>query len=429
MSSTRAREWAGRFVLIAAATALSLVAIEIGARIVRGSQGGGKEEAETDRYHEHDPLLGWRKKPGAVVRYARREYRTEVRVNAFGLRDPERAVDPPPGVFRALVLGDSFVEGYTVEQGDTLTARAERALRVAGCAAEVWNGGSAGYSTDQEALFYVSHGARFRPSLVALVLFYNDVLYVDSQHYFGAPKPAFELPATGLRLHRYPVREKPKPEPDRAPDEPEASGSAALEMLRERLWYGAPAAHDALARLGLWNPIPRAQPRTELLVYDRRTIAPIEDAWKKVEGILGFLDAQVRARGARFALVYAPSKMEVQESSWRATKHLYRLDDDTWDRAKVGARVKEIAARLEAPFLDLTPSLRSAETALSSTYFAIDGHWNARGHDVAGRALAEWMRSSGNVAGACGGGLALSASNGEVWTPREGDAIELPGDK
>ena len=35
--------------------------------------------------------LGWRKKPGARVRYDRREYATEVAINANGLRDPERA--------------------------------------------------------------------------------------------------------------------------------------------------------------------------------------------------------------------------------------------------------------------------------------------------------------------------------------------------
>ena len=44
-------------------------------------------------YVVSDPRLGGRKRPGARGVYQRREYATEVRINALGMRDPERAAE------------------------------------------------------------------------------------------------------------------------------------------------------------------------------------------------------------------------------------------------------------------------------------------------------------------------------------------------
>ena len=425
-SRSRTRERTLRATLLLVTVAIFLIALEIAARVIREQQGGGKEEQEQTRYNEYDPLLGWRKKANTVVRYGRREYRTEVSINSKGLRDAEREIDPPEGVFRVLALGDSFIEGYTVEWPETLGQRLEAGLKAIGCASDVINAGTAGYSTDQETLFYMSEGARYRAPLVLLFFHYNDILFTDRQDYFGSPKPEFEAASGALKLHRYPVRERPKttaPAPA-TPEEP--AGSAALELLRDRLWYGAPKAHDALARLGLWNPIPRTTARMELLAYDRRSVEPIEDAWSKVEAVLALLKEQVHARGARLGIVYVPSKMEVQDASWRTTKQLYRLNEDSWDRGKVQAHLSALASSLDAPVLDLTPPLRSGETWLASTYFMVDGHWNARGHQVAAQALLDWMKAGGFTPRACGGSLPRAAPRGGVWSPEPGNAISLP---
>ena len=109
--------------------ALVLALAEGVARWAERSRGGGKEKDEASRYVEHDPRLGWRKKPGARVRYDRREYDTEVAINANGLRDPERGYAAAPGTYRILALGDSFVEGYTVDMDKTVTQVLEKALR------------------------------------------------------------------------------------------------------------------------------------------------------------------------------------------------------------------------------------------------------------------------------------------------------------
>jgi lysophospholipase L1-like esterase len=392
---------------------------EIAARSLRARQQGGKEGGEDARYTEYDPLLGWRKKKNASATYKRREYTVELHTNSQGLRDPERPVEPGPEIFRVLALGDSFVEGYTVDLPQTVTQRLESRLRESGCPAEVINGATAAYSTDQEYLFYKADGARYRPSLVLVFFYWNDVVYSDRQDYFGTPKPVFEMGGGDLRLHRYPVREKSKEDAGVNSDEPAPAnqGSALLEMLRERLWVGAPVAHDALARLGLWTPIPKSTPRLEMLVYDRRDLAPVEDAWEKMGAIVKALKKDVEDHGSRLAVVYIPGRMEIQESSWKVTRQLYRLKEGAWDLNKVRNKVRNLGASLSVPTIDLTSALQAADQVFNPTYFTFDGHWNARGHDVASGAVFEWMKSTGSLPSKCGGMLPFQATSAEVWNP------------
>jgi len=415
------REWLFRLILMGLSLSLVLGVAEIAARVLRSGQAGGKEGREDALYKEYDPLLGWRKKPNSATTYRRREYTVEVRINSEGLRDAERAPEPAPDTFRVLALGDSFVEGYTVDQDRTVTQQLEARLRSLGCGgrAEVLNGGTGAYSTDQEYLFYRSDGARYRPSLVLLFFFWNDVIYSDRQEYFGTPKPVFEMGGGDLRLHRYPVKQVSRPVPDPVPDAAEtgSEGSALVEMVRERLWFGAPAAHDALAKLGLWNPIPRSSPRLEMLVYDRRDLAPVLDAWEKVGAILKALKQDVEAHGSRLAIAYIPGKMEIQESSWKATRQLYRLADGAWDLHRVRDQVARIGEANDIPIIDLGPSLQQAESTFQSTYFTFDGHWNARGHEVAAQSVFEWMQKTGALPATCGGTLPLQATSAAVWSP------------
>ena len=109
---------AGRIALALGSTLLVLGVLEVAARVARTRQGGGREENTIALYTEHDPRLGWRKRPGARATYRRREYTMEVQVNSRGLRDRERGHQAAPGVLRVMALGDSFVEGYTVPLED-----------------------------------------------------------------------------------------------------------------------------------------------------------------------------------------------------------------------------------------------------------------------------------------------------------------------
>jgi lysophospholipase L1-like esterase len=396
--------------LVLASTLLTLLVLEAAVRVLRRGEGGGKEAAEILHYTEYDPILGWSKMPGSRVVYRRREYTVEVAINGHGLRDPERGYEAPPGTARILALGDSFIEGYTVPLAQTATQVLESSLAEGGCPAQVINGGTAGYSNDQELLFYQTEGHRYAPRIVVLFFYYNDVVYNDRQEFFGAPKPVFEMGEGRLCVHRLPVKEPSSPgPPEPAAEDEERSGSALVDWVRERLWYGAPEAHDRLARLGLWRPMPRLPTRLELRVYERRSVEEIEDAWAKTAAILAAADEEARSRGARFLVVHVPSRLEIDDRTWRLSRHLYGWDEAGWDRRRVAQRLQEVGARSGIPVLDLTEALRRANEGDPKPYFTYDGHWSRVGHRVAAEEVQRFIAGHGWLEGCAQPAIAVNA--------------------
>lgn len=366
-----------------------LLAAELLVRFVNKDR-GGKERHEEEVYNEYDPLLGWRKRPGARVVYRRREYTTEVAINSRGLRDIERPPQRPPGVLRILALGDSFLEGYTVNLPQTVTRVLDRGLNAGGCSADVINGGTNAYSTDQEYLFYGSEGMTYEPQIVVLFFYYNDVVYNDRQEYGHLPKPIFEMGTGRLRLHRYPVKVS-QARTEAPDDDVEESGSKKGSLLywwvTDRLRRGAPRTYQRLAALGLWEPILKRQPRLELRVYERRFEALIEDPWVKTEAILEALARDVERHGAKLLVAGVPSRLEVDERAWQLTCETYGADDRTWNRRAVMERLERIGDRSRFAVLDLTEPFRSAYRRGERPYFTSDGHWNAKGHSLAAEAI------------------------------------------
>jgi len=384
----RLRPLASSVLLLVLSLCVGVGILELAFRVARSRAGGGKEQGEEALYLRYDPLLGWSKTPGARVTYDRREYRVDVAINDKGLRDVPRDYEPRPGGARVLAVGDSFLEGYTVPLEATVTQQLERELQAGGCRAEVINGGTTAWSTDQELLFFRSEGVRYEPQLVLLFLYYNDIYYTDSQIYFGRPKPIFQMTGDGLELHRYPVRRpRERPAPEESP-EPEAAqeGSALVQWVSDRLYTGAPALYDALSVLGLWEPMPRRAPRLELRVYDVRQVPRLEDAWLKTEAVLRAFRHDAGEAGARFVVVYVPSRMEVQDDSWRATLALY--GDPPFERRAVARRLERLGRRDGFAVLDLTEPLRASDRGfLGRPYFQFDGHWTELGHATAAGAI------------------------------------------
>jgi len=389
---------AGRIVLAAGSTLLVLGVLEIAARVARRGEGGGREENTIALYTEHDPRLGWRKRPGARATYRRREYTVEVRVNSRGLRDKDRSYDPAPGVFRVLALGDSFVEGYTVALEDTVSQVLERDLTGPACPVEVINAGTSGWSTDQEYLFYKDEGARYGARVVVLFFYYNDVLFNDRDNYFGRPKPLLVLKETGLEVANEPVPEpRPRDGNDTRADQGQ-TGSALVGYLRDRLKHGAPRAHDALARLGLWAPLGGSEPGEEMRVYKAGPTPRIDGAWASTARILEALNKETAARGARLLVAYVPNRMEVRDRDWELTRRAYSMDEQGWDRGLPLRRLRAIGESAGVTVIDLTPALRRADASvLDRAYLTYDPHWTALGHRAAAGAVASGLRQRGMI--------------------------------
>jgi lysophospholipase L1-like esterase len=391
---------AGNLIAAGVAIALTLLGLEA---VLRWDLGRPKlgEQGERKKYTRFDPVLGWAKQPGGVATYRREEYTVEVRIDSHGLRDPERSYAAPVGTFRILALGDSFVEGYSVPLPETMTQVLERRLDGPSCPVQVVNGGTGGYSTDQEYLFYREEGVRYGPQVVVLFVFFNDVIFNARRNYYGVPKPFLAERDGQLVAVNMPLK-APQPQGEAAAadesvaEAPKPGGSALYRWIRLRLMRGAPAAYEQLSRFGLWPPLRVGPPNEQLLTYRLEADPQIEMGWRVFEMILRRLGRDVADRGGRLLVAYVPSVFEVVDRAWDFMRIGRGMKEGAWDRGLTLRRLTEITTRSGVPLLDLTPGLRRAQKwPRTSPYYNQDPHWNALGHLTAATSVEAFLRREG----------------------------------
>jgi hypothetical protein len=346
------------------------------------------------RFH---PVLGWDKPPGGESRIRRTEFDVLIQINARGLRGPDYDYAKPAGTRRVLILGDSFAEGYYVDEHETARAVLEKRLNAGPCAGwEVVNGGTIAYSTDQEYLFFREEGHRYEPDLVTLLFYHNDLLYTARPRGPGGEvKPFFQV-EDGRLVERNRALE-PDPEgapnrqnPGRAPLQP-WRGSIALRLLSNRTVDASPGLHRVLGRLGLVQPVGSDPPR-EFWPYGPGRGREVDEMWRTTEALLGALKRDVEAYGARLAVLYIPARFEVNDAVWQTTRARYRLGK-RWDPYVVHDRLKGILDAQGTPLIDPRAALRATETSGPPAYYTRDVHWNAVGNAIAAEGLYDWVRA------------------------------------
>jgi hypothetical protein len=332
-------------------------------------------------------------------------FRATVGVNSQGWRGAEFSPRKPDGVYRIVLLGDSYMAGMQVNDDEVFAAVLERELNAPARTrrVEVVNIGVPSWGTDQEYLALREIALAYQPDLV-VVAFYaqNDVSdnhpkFVadparDLKPFFGivdgeleqisgvAPKPmplvlGFRF-ATHFRL--YPV--------------------ARNVMLQSNLM------HEGLYRLRLVDMPPETRRaatvpdasfdwprrwREQTEVYSRRDAKIWTAAWNVTELLLVSARDEAARAGARFMLVDIAPPVSVLPPSMvpKLMTDVRALDFDMPTR-----RLREIAERRGFHFTSLVPVFRQAigdsEAALAEYFLRCDGHWTPAGHRLAAQALA-----------------------------------------
>ena len=106
--------------------------------------------------YQHDPELGWVPTPNTVASHG-------VTINSLGLRDIELEPSAKPTI---LFIGDSFVYGAGVKDGERFTDRLREELPDF----RIVNAGVAAYGTDQEYLWLRRLWPSLQPSVVVLMV-------------------------------------------------------------------------------------------------------------------------------------------------------------------------------------------------------------------------------------------------------------------
>jgi GDSL-like Lipase/Acylhydrolase family len=119
--------------------------------------------------------------PDSQAEIRQRDFTYIQRVNHLGLRGRETTVEKPAGTRRILMLGDSFTMGKGVEDDQTFSVLAERALQASlaacgGGSVEVLNGGIDSYAPILSFLQFERELARLAPDLVVLNFDHSDLI-------------------------------------------------------------------------------------------------------------------------------------------------------------------------------------------------------------------------------------------------------------
>jgi len=154
-------------------------------------------------FWQYNSRYGWTHIPLVSGSFESYGFDTKVRINSKGFRGREIDYARDRQFMRVLMLGDSYVWGFGVQEEEMFTSRMEALIPNL----EIVNLGVSGYSTDQELLLYEDEGRKYKADLAVIVVAFNDFegnMLTTQSHVYG--KPAFVLQTNGdLAIINQPV--------------------------------------------------------------------------------------------------------------------------------------------------------------------------------------------------------------------------------
>ncbi len=325
--------------------------------------------------NEYHADLGWWKKPGAVADRSTSEFDITFEINSRGLRDDAiSTVEKTENTFRILALGDSFVLGYTVDREDLFVDLMEGWWRSEQRRVEVINAGTEGYSTDQEVLWFQKYKDEFKPDLVLLFPYENDIYWNGQERYTRFPKPRYE--ANGSLEQR--KLEDPGPGSL-------LNGWAIGNFLQKIVYRHLPQPS---------SPPHHFQPaHSEELINCE--FAPLfhepppflADCLARTKGALTALKKSCDDIGAQLVMVPIPSESAIQEDEKERLrdnpKALKGIAFELWSPDNPVERFLEMGAELGIETLDPRAKLKdNYPEGADPLYFHDEWHFNPRGNRV-----------------------------------------------
>jgi hypothetical protein len=344
-------------ILIASlATVIGLAVCELGL-VLAGASLNDPPLYPGDRKGVHDntwdPLIGWKLPADAILHETTEDYTVSYRSSLLGFRNQRQEVEAESD-HQIVFLGDSFTFGSGVTEEQTFVRLVEGQLPGTRC----HNLGIGGFGIDQMWMTLRHYGLPLHPELVILAFIRPDLDRGLTAYRFGhgvwLEKPTFRL--TGERL-------VPLNEDNRL--------SAVWRFIEQES--------------RLWGLVRKA----------RRSISnryALGSRWRLNRALFEAIRDECRSAGAPLVVVHLPVNR----------------------RPPVPGFGREFA-RMEVPFLDLTPLLPDDADDL---YYPNDRHFNPAGHRVTAKAIVRFLEREGLVPPEWGSpqGVASPTNMGENTT-------------
>lgn len=336
-----------------------------------------------------DPVIGFIYKPYAVDYQKGREYNVVYKINSLGIRDREYGAKSL-GIFRVLLVGDSFSVSHGLPIEESLSRQLEKAIQDSALPdkiplkIEVVNAAVGGYSPYNYWRAYQRWAPILEPDAIVVGLSPDDY---DSSN-------------AGLKYDIVDGRSRASFREGEKITKRRQSGSKSLRtwfrrnsqlyiLLRDYVYY-----NDVVGRLTLWMSAKGEGRAAQLNKFMLPQPESMNEAWGQSFSYLEKLNEQTAADGVTLILVSLPSKLEIVSEEYQRALSASGLRQEEIDVNMLLNRVAAFCSAWNIPLLDPRPALRERHVEVPC-YFVYDGHWNAEGVLVGSEHLARQWRERG----------------------------------
>jgi len=369
-----------------AAVILSVLAFLVGLEIVVRAF-----HLARPRLSQADPVFGHAYIPGQI---AVNRFGVTIEIGRHGFRGPAPSFEKKPGVFRVVMLGDSYLFAEAVPYEKIFHRLINQKFAAKNRPIELINMGVDGYGTVQEYLVYHHLAQKYHPDLVILFFYAGNDLtdnYPPRDYRPGARIVDGELHLVpfeinpgkrnflrdflrkNVRIYSY------------LPDllrEAVNNWSAAMsgEVKKDR--FESEQAQFNVAKDMTWT--------REILREEK-----LDLRWRVTLAVIRKLADEVEKDGGRLALAVIPTITQVHDQYWRQLLVDYRdFDTSGWDRFKPQKILDNFAQAEGLSYLPLSRKLAEAAGTTDEIFYGPkDFHFNEAGHAVVAQILASEIES------------------------------------
>lgn len=311
--------------------------------------------------------------------------------NQFGFNDRDYSLQKTSGVYRILIVGDSF--GWAGDREGNYSAILERRLddHYGSHRIEVINTGYPGTHTGEQLAMLKKYGLQYNPDLVILGFFAgNDFFEADANRKRIVVNDCF-LDIDKRRERRllgYPVITQLRTlfflkqkyqiytEAKRARSEAEAWAAAT----------GQPAPIRNLSEETFLNVN-----RAKLEFFNERTsLKRFQNNIDYIFQSISEMSDLLQSRGIKFMVAIYPEEMQVSPHLFNTLVERFKLNRTDYNLALAQELLRAFLEKKRIPHLDLLDGFR-AEAQQQELYLFRNTHWNRAGNQLAADILFEYL--------------------------------------
>ncbi len=351
--------------------------------------------------------------PAGVVETRRSpEFEYTFQTNEHGLRY-NRQHAYCAGQRTTIVLGDSFVEGFGVDDGDRFTDLLEKASFERGDSIRFVNAGIAGSGPLEYSRVLQATAPHYCPGRVLIAVYANDVAGMPGLAEVAGGKKRLLLTIKRLALKVVPRTTSLllKQRYQRIRARKEHTTSFVDTITREASRRGIDSDRIRRWKAALPADLVAAVDRNEFngstmsygLLYPEYWTESLDIAtprahakWAQAKGALSSIVQYGRDMNADVAIIFIPTRLQVEEVS-HTTSNPWILGGvsvrEAWlnEATALQQRLSSLADSLSVPFLDLAAAMRAHAATNDTLYYPLDGHWTKTGHAAAADTIDAWL--------------------------------------